>query len=69
MTGFAFHPEAEADINDIWEYITTDSSAAADRVTTEIEKALDNLVLLPVRATAARTSLHAPCASFWYANT
>ena len=45
MTGYAFHPEAEADINDIWEYIAADNSAA-DRVTAEIEKALDNLVLL-----------------------
>ncbi|MGD0480083.1 MAG: type II toxin-antitoxin system RelE/ParE family toxin [Terracidiphilus sp.] len=47
MTGYAFHPEAEADTNDIWEYIAADNSAAADRITAEIEKALDNLVLLP----------------------
>jgi plasmid stabilization system protein ParE len=46
MTGCAFHPEAEADMNDIWEYIAADNSAAANRVTAEIEKALDNLVLL-----------------------
>jgi toxin ParE1/3/4 len=47
MTGYAFHPEAEADINDIWEYIAADNPAAADRVTAEIEKALDNLVPFP----------------------
>lgn len=47
MTGYAFHPEAEADVDDLWEYIAADSPAAADRVTTELEKALDNLVLLP----------------------
>jgi toxin ParE1/3/4 len=47
MTGYAFHPEAEADLNYIWEHIAADNTAAADRVTSEIEKALDNLVLLP----------------------
>jgi plasmid stabilization system protein ParE len=36
MTGFVFHPESEADINEIWEYIAADSSAAANRVTDEI---------------------------------
>jgi plasmid stabilization system protein ParE len=49
MTGCAFHPEAEADINDIWEYIAADNSAAANRVTDEIEKALNNLVPFPGR--------------------
>jgi plasmid stabilization system protein ParE len=49
MTGYAFHPEAEADIDDIWEYIAADNPAAADRVTAEIEKALDNLVPFPAR--------------------
>jgi plasmid stabilization system protein ParE len=47
MTGYAFHPEAEADIHEIWDYIATDNPAAADRVTAEIEKALDNLPLFP----------------------
>jgi toxin ParE1/3/4 len=47
MTGCAFHPEAEADINEIWEYIAADNSAAANRVIAEIEKALNNLVLIP----------------------
>jgi plasmid stabilization system protein ParE len=49
MTGCAFHPEAEADMNDIWEYIAAGNSAAADRVTAEIENALNNLVLFPGR--------------------
>jgi plasmid stabilization system protein ParE len=49
MTGCAFHPEAEADINDIWEYIAADNSAAANRVTDEIEKALNNLLPFPGR--------------------
>ena len=49
MTGCAFHPEAEADMNDIWEYIAAGNSATADRVTAEIENALNNLVLFPGR--------------------
>lgn len=49
MTGFAFHPEAEADMNDIWEYIAANNSAAADRVTAEIESALSSLLLFPGR--------------------
>ena|SRR5215470_13208783 len=47
MTGYAVHPEAEADIDDIWEYIAADNPPAADRVTAEIEKALNNLVSFP----------------------
>lgn len=37
MTGYAFHPEAEADMNDIWEYIVAANPDAADRVAAEIE--------------------------------
>ena len=47
MTGYAFHPEAEADLVDLWEYIAADNPTAAERVTAELEKALDNLVSLP----------------------
>lgn len=36
-------------MNDIWEYIAAGNSAAADRVTAEIENALNNLVLFPGR--------------------
>jgi plasmid stabilization system protein ParE len=34
-------------MNEIWEYIAADNSAAADRVTAEIEEALVNLLSLP----------------------
>jgi len=47
MTGYAFHPEAEADLDEISEYIAADNPAAANRVTAEIKKALDNLVSFP----------------------
>jgi plasmid stabilization system protein ParE len=69
MTGFVFHPEAEADINEIWEYIAADNSAAANRVTDEIEKALNNLVPFPGLGHRRPTSPHVPCALFWCANT
>ena len=32
MTGYDFHPEAEADLNEIWSYIAGDNVNAADRV-------------------------------------
>jgi toxin ParE1/3/4 len=47
MIGYAFHPEAEADVNEIWEYIATDNPIAADRVAVDFEEALDNLVSFP----------------------
>jgi len=69
MIGYAFHPQAEADIDEIWEYIAADNPAAADRVTADIEKLSITLCCSPVRAIDARISLHSPCASFRYANT
>ena len=32
MNAFSFHPEAEADLNEIWDFIAEDSADAADRV-------------------------------------
>jgi hypothetical protein len=32
MSGYAFHPEAAADLDEIWEYIAQDNVDAADRV-------------------------------------
>ena len=37
MKGYAFHPEAEADLDTIWEYIAEDSPSAADRLIDRIE--------------------------------
>lgn len=31
MSGYAFHPEAFADVDEIWEYIAEDNIDAADR--------------------------------------
>ena len=47
MTGYALHPEAFNDIDDIREYIAEDNLQAADRVTTEIFDGIRALVLFP----------------------
>jgi plasmid stabilization system protein ParE len=47
MTDYRFHPEAEIDLDEIWEYIAADNVNAADRVSATIRQALDNLVMLP----------------------
>ena len=47
MTGYAFHPGAERDLNEIWDYIASDSVNAADRVIADIRQALNGLVRFP----------------------
>lgn len=47
MTGYDFHPEAEVDLDEIWDYIAADNLAAADRVIAQIEESLDSLVAFP----------------------
>jgi plasmid stabilization system protein ParE len=47
MTGYAFHPEAEADLEAIWEYIAEDSESAADRMIDLIEATIEGLVPFP----------------------
>ncbi|MGA2593356.1 MAG: type II toxin-antitoxin system RelE/ParE family toxin [Bryobacteraceae bacterium] len=37
MSGYRFHPEAEADLHAIWEFIAEDSLQAADRMIDAIE--------------------------------
>lgn len=36
MSGYAFHPDAFADLDEIWEYIAQDNVDAADRVLADI---------------------------------
>ena len=50
MTGYALHPEAFADLDDIREYIAEDNPDAADRVITEIFDGIRALVAAPLRA-------------------
>jgi toxin ParE1/3/4 len=47
MTGYDFHPEAVADLDEIWEFIAGDNPTAADRVIADILAALDSLVSFP----------------------
>src|SRR6266581_8848082 len=44
MTGFVLHPEAFADLDEIWEFIAADSLNAADGVLEEIYGAIGALV-------------------------
>ena len=47
MIGHAFHPEAFADVDQLWEYIADHNIDAADRVVDEIFTALRTLVASP----------------------
>ena len=47
MTGYAFHPQARLDLDEIWEFIAKDSIDAADRMIAEILAALGALVPFP----------------------
>ena len=49
MTGYAFHPEALADLDETWEFMAADNLDAADRVAAEILAAIRELVLFPNR--------------------
>ncbi len=40
MSGYAFHPDAVADLDEIWEYIARDNVDAADRVLADIHSTL-----------------------------
>ncbi len=47
MTGFVLHPDAYADLVEIWDYIATENLDAADRVRDEIFEAMENFVAFP----------------------
>lgn len=36
MKGHAFHPEAEVDLDEIWEFIADESTLKADKVAADI---------------------------------
>ena len=48
MSGFALHPAAFADLEEIWEFIAANSLDAADRVLLEIFEAIRSLVPFPL---------------------
>ena len=47
MRAYDFHPEAEGDLNAIWEYLAEDNTEAADRKIDKIVAAIDALVPFP----------------------
>jgi plasmid stabilization system protein ParE len=47
VTGYDFHPEAEIDLDEIWEYIAKDGVDAADRVIGEIQRRIEAAVTFP----------------------
>jgi toxin ParE1/3/4 len=47
MNEFVLHPQAFADIDEIWEYIAADNLDAADRTREEIYEAIQSLVPFP----------------------
>lgn len=47
MSGYAFHPEAFADLDEIWEYIAGDNVDAADGVLADIRSSLTTLAASP----------------------
>jgi len=57
MSEFVLHPQAYADLDEIWEYIAGDSLDAADRVREEIYERSSPLRRLLTSGTAAQTSV------------
>jgi plasmid stabilization system protein ParE len=47
MIRYAFHPEARADLDEIWEFIRADNLGAADRVIAEILSTISEAVPFP----------------------
>jgi plasmid stabilization system protein ParE len=47
MNEYGFHPEAETDLVELWEYIAADNPDAADRVLDEIVAELEKLSVFP----------------------
>jgi plasmid stabilization system protein ParE len=47
MSGYAFHPDAFADLDEIWEYIAKDNLDAADRILADIHTVLRTLATSP----------------------
>jgi toxin ParE1/3/4 len=47
MTGYAFHPDAFADLDEIWEYIAEENIDTADRVVADIHSSLTLLAGSP----------------------
>lgn len=47
MSGFILHPDALADLEEIWEFIAVDNIESADRVLDEIREKMQALATFP----------------------
>lgn len=47
MSRFVLHPEANSDLDEIWEHIAADNIDAADRVCQDLYRAITGLVSFP----------------------
>ena len=47
MSRFVLHPEANSDLDEIWEYIAAENLDAADRVRQDLYQAITGLVSFP----------------------
>jgi len=61
--GYDFHPEAEIDVDAIWEFIAEDSQLAADGMIKPLRRLSRRSFHFPTRATAALISLPDRCVS------
>jgi plasmid stabilization system protein ParE len=60
MTGYELHPEARADLDEIWDYIAADSFEAAARVVDEILQRFKSLVPFPQQGYRRRDLTNRP---------
>src|SRR5713101_1491335 len=49
MRGYAFHPEAFTDLDEIWEFIASENPEAADQLIAEVSETIRQLVAFPHR--------------------
>lgn len=54
-SGYALHPQAFADLDELRDYIAQDNPEAADRLISEIFDALRGLVTFPLQGQRRRT--------------
>jgi plasmid stabilization system protein ParE len=64
-SGYALHPEAFADLDDIRDYIAQENPDAADRVMSEIFDTIRALVPFPHQGHRRPTSVRGLCGSLW----
>ena len=64
MTGYALTPEAAADIFEIWRYIASDNTEAANRVEAAIYRACSVVAQEPLGGQVRKSLTHRPV-RFW----